>query len=102
MKKGQQDCFLLIQTLSTFWVTGILILRIIILVAFLDPTVPDFQVAKFPVGAAGRILRSQPDPSPNALRRKEPLLRPASSRHHEMQWHLVVVRWYPEMVCCEK
>ena len=38
----------------------------------------DFQVPRFP-DAAGRTLRSQPDPSPNAprdqIRRKEPLLR---------------------------
>ena len=41
---------------------------------------PDFQVPRFPDGAgaaaAGRILRSQPDPSTNAprdqIRRKEP------------------------------
>ena len=52
------------------------------------PRIPDFQVPRFPDAAggaaggaagAGRILRSQPDPSPNTprdqIRRKEPLLR---------------------------
>ena len=37
------------------------------------PKIPDFQVPRFPDaatggGGAGRILRSQPDPSPNAPR----------------------------------
>ena len=62
---------------------------------FLNPTFLDFQVPRSPnsqisrfpdfqtdagagAGAAGRTLRSQPDPSPNAprdqIRRKEPLL----------------------------
>ena len=42
------------------------------------PRFPDFQVPRFPDagGGAGRILRSQPDPSPNAprdqIRRKGP------------------------------
>ena len=41
------------------------------------PKIPDFQVPRFPDAAyAGRILRSQPDPSPNAprdqIRRKGP------------------------------
>ena len=48
---------------------------------------PDFQVPKFPdaagAGAAGRTLRSQLDPSPNAprdqIRCKEPLLRQSNS-----------------------
>ena len=44
---------------------------------FLDPKFPDFQVPRFPdAAAAGRTLRSQPDPSPSAprdqLRRKGP------------------------------
>ena len=42
----------------------------------LDPKFPDFQVPRFPDAAAGRTLRSQPDPSPNAprdqIRRKDP------------------------------
>ena len=29
---------------------------------------PDLQIPRFPDAAAGRTLRSQPDPSPNALR----------------------------------
>ena len=45
------------------------------------PKIPDFQVPRFPDAAggaagAGRTLRSQPDPSPNAprdqIRRKDP------------------------------
>ena len=48
---------------------------------FLDfpvPRFPNFQIPRFPdaAGAAGRTLRSQPDPSPNAprdqIRRKNP------------------------------
>ena len=50
---------------------------------FVDPNFMHFQVPRFPEAAgaagAGRTLRSQHDPSPNAprdqIRRKEPLLR---------------------------
>ena len=80
-------CFLLIQTLPTFWAERIWILICFMFLFFLDPTFldfqvprsPDFQIPRFP-GAAGpgRTLRSQPDPSPDApkdqIRRKEPLL----------------------------
>ena len=78
MKKGQDDFFLLIRTLPTFWTTQILILIFIILWIFWDSKFPDFQVprstnlqiSRFPDAAAcgGQILRSQPDPSPNAHR----------------------------------
>ena len=83
--------FLLIQTLPTFWAERILILRIFIFWIFLELKFPDFWVPDFQIsslgpglgpdaaagaGAAGRILRSQPDPSPNAprdqIRRKDP------------------------------
>ena len=83
--------FWLIQTLPTFWAERILILRIFIFWIFLDLKFPDFWVPDFQIsslgpglgpdagagaGAAGRILRSQPDPSPNAprdqIRRKDP------------------------------
>ena len=86
-------CFLLIQTLPTFWAERIWILRIFFSFHFLDPNfwisrspdlqipkIPDFQVPRCPdaaaCGGAGRTLRSQPDPSPNAprdqIRRKGP------------------------------
>ena len=89
-KWGQEDFFLLIQTLPTFWAERILILRILFFWIFLDLKFPDFWVPDFQIsslgpglgpdaaaaGAAGRILRSQPDPSPNAprdqIRRKDP------------------------------
>ena len=100
-KWGQEDFFLLIQTLPTFWATRILILRLFMFCIFLDSKFPDFQVPRSPnfqnprlaprslnfqiprfpdaAGAAcGQTLRSQPDPSPNAprdqIRREEPLL----------------------------
>ena len=94
-KWGQEDFFLLIQTLPTFWAERILILRIFIFWIFLDLKFPDFWVPDFQISslgpglgpdaaagaaaagaAAGRTLRSQPDPSPNAprdqIRRKDP------------------------------
>ena len=104
-KWGQEDFFLLIQTLPTFWAERIWILRLFHFFEFLDPKFldfqvprsqnsqisrfpdlqipkfPDFQVTRFPdaATACGRTLRSQPDPSPNApkdqIRRKELLLR---------------------------
>ena len=50
------------------------------------PKIPDFQISRFPDaagGGAGRTLRSQPDPSPNAprdqIRRKEPLRHKSST-----------------------
>ena len=95
--------FLLIQTLPTFWAERICFFRLFSFLIFwipkfLDfqdprsqnfgisrspdlqiPKIPDFQVPRFPDAAcacAGRILRSQPDPSPNAprdqIRRKGP------------------------------
>ena len=95
--------FRLIQTLPTFWAERIWILRTCFLICwtpnfwmfrspdlqiprFPGPQIskfPDFQVPRLPdaAGAAelGRILRSQPDPSPNAprdqIRRKGVLLR---------------------------
>ena len=90
------------QTLPTFWAERIWILRILVWGFFWTPhfwisrspdlqmprfpgpqisKFPDFQVPRFPdaaggAAAAGRILRSQPDPSPNAprdqIRRKGP------------------------------
>ena len=100
--------FLLIQTLPTFWAERIWILRLFIFLicwipnfwisrsptlkisGFPDlqiPKIPDFQVPRFPDAAAacaGRILRSQPDPSPNArrdqIRRKGPKGLAAMSR----------------------
>ena len=52
------------------------------LLDFQVPRFPDSQIPRFPDaagGGAGEILRSQPDPSPNAprdqIRRKKPLLR---------------------------
>ena len=82
-KWGQEDFVLLIQTLPTFWATWILILIIFMIWIFRIPNLwisrsPDLQIPRFPdaAGAGGRILRSQPDPSPNAprdqIRRKGP------------------------------
>ena len=48
-KWGQEDFFLLIQTLPTFWAERILILRIFIFRFFLDPKFPDFQVPDFQI-----------------------------------------------------
>ena len=48
MKWGQEDFFLLIQTLPTFLAERILIWRILILWIFLDPKFLDFQVPRFP------------------------------------------------------
>ena len=80
MKWGQEDFSLLIQTLPTFWAERLWILSLVFYL--LDPKFLDFQISRFPDAAgagAGRILRSQLDPSPNAprdqIRRKEPLLR---------------------------
>ena len=87
--RARRIFFLLIQTLPTFWAERILILRIFIFWIFLDLKFPDFWVPDFQIsslgpglgpdaaaGAAARILRSQPDPSPNAprdqIRRKDP------------------------------
>ena len=83
---------LLIQTLPTFWAERIWILRIYISLFLSIPTFrifrsPDLKISRFPNAAggvgAGRTLRSQTDPSPNAsrdqIRRKEPLLRCTSS-----------------------
>ena len=93
--------FLLIQTLSIFSAERMCILRVCIFWMFWTPNFcisrfpdlqiprfpgpqiskfPDFQVLRFPdgagAGAAGRTLRSQLDPSPNAprdqIRRKGP------------------------------
>ena len=94
--------FLLIQTLPTFWAERIRFLRIFIFLIFWTPhfwisrspdlnnygfpnpqvsKFPDLQVPRFPDAAsaaagAGRTLRPQPDPSPNAprdqIRRKGP------------------------------
>ena len=47
-KWGQEDFFLLIQTLPTFWAERILILRILIFWICLDSKFPDFQVPRFP------------------------------------------------------
>ena len=68
-----------------FGATRILILRILICMIcwiqnFWMFMSPYFQIPRFPDAAgAGRTLRSQPDPSPNAprdqIRRKQPLLR---------------------------
>ena len=84
-------CSLLIQTLPTFWAERIWISSMYIFLIFCvsifwmsrspDSKSPDFQVPRFPDGAGGQTLRSQPDPSPNApslrdqMRREEPLLR---------------------------
>ena len=93
--------FLLIQTLPTFWAERIFILRTFTFLicwtpifwisrspdlkisVFPGPQVskfPDLQIPRFPdagaAAAAGRTLRPQPDPSPNAprdqIRRKGP------------------------------
>ena len=93
-KWGQEDFFLLIQTLPIFWAERIWILIIFILLMrgipnFWISRSPDLQIHRFPgpqisrfpdaaagASAAGRTLRSQPDPSPNAprdqIRRKGP------------------------------
>ena len=78
--------FLLIQTLPTFLAERIWILRFLFFFICWTPHFwisrsPDLQIPRFPdagagASAAGRILRSQPDPSPNAprdqIRRKDP------------------------------
>ena len=123
---AQEDFFLLIQTLPTFWAERIWILRISFFGFFWGPKFlawaqlgpthlgpswshplgphvgPPTWAPRGPTllgpglgpgaGAAGRILRSQPDPSPNAprdqIRRKDPccdisrpLLGPETLRH---------------------
>ena len=124
-QKGQEDFFLLIQTLPTFLAERILNLRNLFFGGGGDPTFldcqvprsphlwisrsPDLQIPRFPgpqisrfpdvaagtTGtAAGRTLRSQPDPSPNAprdqIRRKGPCcdLRPRvdSSQAYLFGW----------------
>ena len=50
-KWGQEDFFLLIQTLPTFWATQILIFRFFFVVVFLDPDFLDFQVPGNPAWA---------------------------------------------------
>ena len=52
-KRDQDDFFLLIQTLPTFWIERIRILRIL---SFLDSEFPDFQICKFPEIWPGRGL----------------------------------------------
>ena len=47
-KWGQDDFFLLIQTLPTFWATRILILIFFYFFDFLDSKFLDFQVPRFP------------------------------------------------------
>ena len=47
-KWGQEDFFLLIQTLPTFWTERIWILRICNFFNFLDPKFLEFQVLRFP------------------------------------------------------
>ena len=90
---SRRICWLLIQTFPTFWAERILILWFFIYFDFLDPKFLDFQVPRSPnsqisrspdfqtppapaPAGAGRIFRSQPDPSPNAprdqIRRKVP------------------------------
>ena len=63
------------------------------------PRFPDFQVPRFPDAAdgAGRILRSQPDPSPNAptdqIRRKGPCCdsqRPSNKRRRSLRNHSII------------
>ena len=56
--------FLLIQTLPTFWATRVLILRIFIFCAFLDPTFPDFQVPDFQISRNLARARLGPWPGP--------------------------------------
>ena len=46
---GQEDFFLLIQTLPTFWAERILILVVFICWAFLDPKIPDSRFLDLPI-----------------------------------------------------
>ena len=48
-KWGQEDFFLLIQTLPTFWATRILNFDSFYVLDFLDPKFPDFQVPDFQI-----------------------------------------------------
>ena len=63
MKWGQEDFFLLIQTLPTFWATRILILRIFIFWIF---WIPNFQISRsqisknLPLGRAWALGRAGP------------------------------------------
>ena len=85
-KWGWEDLFLLIQTLPTFQAERIWISRTFIFLYCLDPKFSDvqvpkspnsqfFQVPRFPDAAGGRILRSQPDLSPNAPRDSDQIRR---------------------------
>ena len=71
-KWDQEDFFLLIQTLPTFWATWILILRIVIFLFCLDPKFSDFQVPNLQISRRRRRRRrrrtnSQPAPAPDEL-----------------------------------
>ena len=119
-KRVRRMFLLLIQTLPTFWATRIPILRFFIFWIFWIPNFQisrfqissfqiyrfpafqiskfsDFQISRFPDAAgagAGWILRSQPDPSPNAprdqIRRKVPccdvFLHFSGPWKHQLKW----------------
>ena len=61
-KWGQEDFFLLIQTLPTFWAERILIWRIFIFCIFLDLKFPDFWVPDFQISSLGPGLGQTPPP----------------------------------------
>ena len=69
-KWGQDDFFLLIQTLPTFWAERILILRIFIFLIFLDFKFPDFWVQDFQISSLGPGLGWGPSGGPGARVRK--------------------------------
>ena len=91
-QQGSGAVFLLIRPLQTLLAGSIFILKVCISWTCLDSRFADFQIYRFPdlrtpvfldfqisrcaAGSAGRSLRSQSDPSPNAprdqIRRKGP------------------------------
>ena len=64
-KWGQEDFFLLIQTLPTFWAERIWILRTLsFFFDFLDSKFLDFHVPRFPKSGPGQAWAQTPAPPP--------------------------------------